>query len=67
VNQWVKISRLGYKSKTFSVSNFQNLNEVRLEQSVTLLNEVILKAKKTKIKIVGNNTKTCQLVLRKTV
>lgn len=54
----VRISRIGYKTKEMSVSEFQKQAGFTLAQSVTSLNEVAVSAKKMKIKIVGSETKT---------
>ncbi len=54
----VKISMLGYKAKNFSVKNLQALSMVRLARSSTQLNEVSVSAKKIKVKVLGNKTKT---------
>ncbi|PBQ32231.1 hypothetical protein CNR22_10755 [Sphingobacteriaceae bacterium] len=54
----LKISMIGYKSESFSVKEFQKHTEIKLTQSATVLNEVAVSVKKTKIKILGNDTKT---------
>jgi len=54
----VKISMLGYKAKTFPVKDLQKYSVVKLEHSLTVLNEVQVRAHKIKIKVLGNNTKT---------
>lgn len=57
-NSPIKVSMIGYKSKTFSAANLAQLNKIRLAQAATNLNEVVISGKKTKIKILGNDTKT---------
>lgn len=54
----VRISRIGYKSQQLSVEQLVAKPVVSLEQSATALNEVAVSAKKLKIKMAGNDTKT---------
>lgn len=55
-NEKAKISLIGYKSKTMPVIKLANINKVLLTQEATNLDEVAVSAKKTKTKILGNNT-----------
>lgn len=55
-DQKAKVSLIGYKSKTISVAKLASLNKLLLAQEATNLDEVAVSAKKTKIKILGNNT-----------
>lgn len=55
-NQKVKISFIGYKSKTFQVNKISTLNKIFLSQAANNLQEVAVSAKKLKIKVLGNNT-----------
>ena len=57
-NEPIKISMIGYKSKTLSLQKLSELRKVNLSQSATNLNEVSVAVKKTKIKILGNETQT---------
>jgi len=54
----IKISMIGYKSKTFSLAALSALSKIKLPQAATTLSEVSVSAKKTKVKILGNDTKT---------
>lgn len=58
LNETLKISMIGYKSESLRVKEFQKQSEIKLSQSATVLNEVAISANKTKIKILGNDTKT---------
>ena len=57
-NAPIKVSMIGYRSKTFSSANLSLLTKIKLAQAATNLNEVVISGKKTKIKILGNETKT---------
>ncbi|MEI8135831.1 MAG: carboxypeptidase-like regulatory domain-containing protein, partial [Bacteroidota bacterium] len=57
-NSPIKLSMIGYKSKTLSLQKLSELGKVKLSQCATNLNEVSVAVKKTKIKILGNDTKT---------
>jgi hypothetical protein len=57
----VKISMIGYKSKTLSLAKSSESGIIKLAQSATNLNEVAVSAKKTKVKILGNETKTTSM------
>lgn len=57
-NQLVKVSMIGYKSKTIKAEAFANMNGLLLQQEATNLGEVAVKAKKSKVKIIGNQTTT---------
>ncbi|MBA2610679.1 MAG: carboxypeptidase-like regulatory domain-containing protein [Bacteroidetes bacterium] len=57
-NAPVKVSMIGYRSKTFSLATLTSLTKITLAQTATNLNEVAVSAKKTKIKVLGNDTKT---------
>ena len=57
----VKISMIGYKSKSLSIENLNRQNKILLSPSVTTLNEVSVSAKKTKVKILGHDTKTTHI------
>jgi len=54
----LRISMIGYRSESFRVKEFQQQSELKLMQSATVLNEVAVSVKKTKTKILGNDTKT---------
>ncbi len=54
----VKISMIGYKAKSLSIEKLNSLNKVLLSPSATNLNEVLVSAKKAKVKVFGNDTKT---------
>ena len=58
VNFPIKISMIGYKPKTLSLAKLSEQQKIKLSQSATNLNEVSVAVKKTKIKILGNDTKT---------
>jgi hypothetical protein len=58
INESIKISMLGYKSKTESAKNLAAKTQIQLEQNATQLNEVTIRSKKLKVKILGNETKT---------
>lgn len=52
----IKISMLGYKPKVFTVKQLASTAQIKLSPENTALEEVVVKAKKTKTKILGNNT-----------
>jgi len=54
----IKVSMIGYKPKTLSYASINSQPKIRLAQAVTNLNEIAISVKKTKVKIVGNETKT---------
>ena len=54
----LRVSRIGYKTRELGVKEFERQPVVYLAQVSTNLNEVAVSAKKLKIKIVGNDTKT---------
>ncbi len=54
----IKVSMLGYRSKLFPASSFDKQTQISLGAVSTVLNEVTVSAKKTKVKIVGNDTRT---------
>jgi len=54
----IRISILGYKSKNISLKNLINTPVVYLSESTYNLSEVAVKPKKTKHKVLGNETKT---------
>ena len=58
LKEWIKVSMLGYKARTFAASGFQKQSEVKLSQNATQLNEAVVSVKKTKVKIAGNNTRS---------
>lgn len=58
LDQNIKISMIGYRSKIYPATGFEKLSKVHLAQNITSLHEVSVTAKKTKIKILGNQTKT---------
>lgn len=53
----VKISIIGYHTKTLSAIEFYKKQKVFLRQNATALNEVTVASKKYKIKVLGNETK----------
>lgn len=57
-NHVIRISMIGYDTKNISIEELQKLKTLSLTPSNTTLNEVTVSAKKTKIKIVGNDTRT---------
>lgn len=57
LNEKVKISMIGYRSKVVVVKNFAGTSKIQLAQFSTNLNEVTVSSKKLKLKIVGNETK----------
>jgi len=54
----IRISMIGYKTKEFALGEFKAGTIVYLAADITSLNEVVVQAKKTKIKILGNETNT---------
>lgn len=54
----IKASMIGYKSKTQTLTAINSKEKIVLAQALTNLNEVSVSAKKTKVKILGNDTKT---------
>ncbi len=54
----VKISMIGYKTKSLSIEKVNSLNKIVLAPAATNLSEVSVSAKKTKVKVLGNETKT---------
>lgn len=54
----VRVSMVGYRAKLFPVSGFEKQTAISLAQVATVLNEVSVTAKKTKIKTIGNDTRT---------
>jgi hypothetical protein len=61
MNAPIKISMIGYRSKTLSLSKLSGLEKIKLSQLATNLNEVAVSVKKTKVKILGNDTKTTSM------
>jgi len=58
LNETIMISIIGYQPKSFSALNFNQGSVIQLDRDVTLLAEVEIKPRNTKIKILGNDTKT---------
>jgi len=62
INDTIKISSIGYKTKIFIVKEFiKTLNEnpsIELSENVIELNEVVVSSKKLKEKVLGNKTKS---------
>lgn len=58
VGEKLRVSRIGYKTRELSVKDVEKQLVLYLAQASTNLNEVAVSAKKLKIKIVGNDTKT---------
>ncbi|MEO6306004.1 MAG: carboxypeptidase-like regulatory domain-containing protein [Bacteroidia bacterium] len=58
INFPIKISIIGYRTKTVALGNLISQNKIQLSPFVTSLNEISVSAKKTKVKIVGNDTKS---------
>lgn len=54
----VRISRIGYKTQQLSVEQLAAKPTLSAEQTATALKEVAVSAKKLKIKVAGNDTKT---------
>jgi hypothetical protein len=54
----VRISMIGYKPRTFSLAQIETQSAVYLAQSITTLNEVSVAVKKSKTKVLGNDTRT---------
>jgi hypothetical protein len=55
--QSIKISSIGYQSKSISVTEAGLLKKIALKPATVTLNEVAITVKKSKIKLVGNVTK----------
>lgn len=58
----IKISMIGYKAKTILPASLEKQTKIFLTQEITKLNEVNITAKKTKLKVLGNETKTNHLL-----
>jgi len=58
LHESIKVSMVGYVSKTIPAGIFTKQQRVLIGQSTIVLGEVVVAAKKTKLKIVGNQTKT---------
>lgn len=58
INEQIKISIIGYSPKSFAVATLTRMATVRLQQSSTNLGEVTVTAAKTKVKILGNETRS---------
>jgi hypothetical protein len=54
----IKISMIGYKTKTYPAKDFQKHTKILMAENAIALKEVAVTPKKTKIKILGNETKT---------
>ncbi|MBL7919099.1 MAG: carboxypeptidase-like regulatory domain-containing protein [Bacteroidia bacterium] len=54
----VRVSMIGYRARSLSIETLNNQNRILLSPAATNLNEVSVSAKKTKTKILGNETKT---------
>ncbi len=54
----VKISMIGFRAKTLGVSSIQNNGRIYLSPEAATLQEVAVSASKTKIKVLGNDTRT---------
>lgn len=54
----VKFSMIGYRSRTLKAAALEKQTAIYLAQSATTLNEVSVTSKKSKVKILGNNTRT---------
>jgi hypothetical protein len=55
-NEKVRVSMIGYKTKTLTARVASSKSKIALLQESTSLDEVAVTVKKTKIKILGNNT-----------
>ena len=62
ISDTIKVSSIGYESKTFIVVDFisklKESRSIKLSEKVIELNEVVVSAKKLKEKILGNKTKS---------
>jgi len=54
----IKVSMIGYRPKTQMLTAINVKEKIVLAQSATNLNEIAISVKKTKVKILGNDTKT---------
>ncbi len=54
----VRVSIIGYAPQSYAVSEIRNVSQIRLQQASATLAEVVVKAGKTKIKTIGNETRT---------
>lgn len=57
-NEIVKVSLIGYTPRSYAVNRIRNTTVLFLQQASTSLAEVVVKASKTKIRTVGNETRT---------
>lgn len=57
-NEKIRISIIGYANKTLDVAKLRDRNVVLLEQIATNLGEISITAKKTRFKVLGNETQT---------
>ncbi len=58
LNQVIRVSMIGYKPKNFKVKEILKTNTIYLSPVAIGLEEVSVSSKKTKFKIVGNETRT---------
>jgi hypothetical protein len=57
-NEKIKVSMIGYKTKTYPAKDFQRQTKIFMSESAVTLKEVAVTPKKPKVKILGNETKT---------
>lgn len=58
LNENIRISIIGYKAQLFTASALARRPTIYISRNSTALSEVVVQVKKTKIKILGNETKT---------
>ncbi|HOZ86584.1 MAG TPA: carboxypeptidase-like regulatory domain-containing protein [Bacteroidia bacterium] len=58
LNESIRVSMLGYKPKVYKAAAARAGITIFLVEDVNTLNEVVVQVKKTKIKMLGNDTKT---------
>lgn len=58
LKQTLRVSMIGYQAKIFKISEVLKLATIELKPLAVNLNEVSVSAKKTKFKILGNETRT---------
>ncbi|MES2679977.1 MAG: carboxypeptidase-like regulatory domain-containing protein [Bacteroidota bacterium] len=58
LNETIRVSMLGYKTKVYKARAAKAGITIYLAEDANALNEVVVQVKKTKIKMLGNDTKT---------
>lgn len=54
----IRVSMIGYNSRTYSIRDFQKQSTIELSQNATILKEIPISVKKLKIRIEGNDTRS---------